>query len=137
MDVALLSQDQRLQLYSIKGHLPSKIVFHQSLSSIKGLLPCCGGGGQKAFYSFALVQTLDLGLEAWTKLNNRHDLMVIVVLYHILGDPPEVHPARLILEDPSGLLHDPNFQSEISSLNIQPVWGLSDLQLKRNIFFVS
>ena len=26
-------------------------------------------GGQKAFWSTALVQTLDLGLEAWTKLN--------------------------------------------------------------------
>ena len=26
--------------------------------------------GQNAFYIFALVQTLDLGLEAWTKLNN-------------------------------------------------------------------
>ena len=27
-------------------------------------------GGQKAFWSTALVQTLDLGLEASTKLNN-------------------------------------------------------------------
>ena len=27
------------------------------------------GGGQKAFQSSALVQTLDLGFEAWTKLN--------------------------------------------------------------------
>ena len=27
-------------------------------------------GGQKAFQSSALVQTLDFGLEAWTKLNN-------------------------------------------------------------------
>ena len=28
-----------------------------------------GGGGQKAFLNSALVQILDLGLEAWTKLN--------------------------------------------------------------------
>ena len=27
-----------------------------------------GGGGQKAFLNSALVQILDLGLEAWTKL---------------------------------------------------------------------
>ena len=29
-----------------------------------------GRGGKKTFKSFALFQTLDLGLEAWTKLNN-------------------------------------------------------------------
>ena len=28
-------------------------------------------GGQKVFKSSALVQTLDVGLEAWTKLNNK------------------------------------------------------------------
>ena len=33
-------------------------------------LAVVGGGGLKAFQSSALVQTLDLGLEAWTKLNN-------------------------------------------------------------------
>ena len=34
-----------------------------------------GGGGQKTFESSALVQTLDLRLEAWTKLNNKLSLM--------------------------------------------------------------
>ena len=37
-------------------------------SLLWGILPQYGG--QKVFYSSALVQTLDLGFEAWTNLNN-------------------------------------------------------------------
>ena len=42
------------------------------------------GGGQKAFKSSALVQTLDLGLEAWTKRNNLLFLRIELNTCHVM-----------------------------------------------------
>ena len=53
------------------SHLKSCSCRPKTLSKV-----CCGdgwvGGGRKAFQSSAMVKSLDLGLEAWTKLNKNN-----------------------------------------------------------------
>ena len=51
----------------------------QKFGLVGGRVGC--GGGQKAFQSSALVQTLDLRLEAWTKLNNKKCVNVILGVF--------------------------------------------------------
>ena len=57
------------QFLSLRQAYISDMSILLGLEPFQKLAVVGGGGGLKAFQSSALVQTLDLGLDAWTKLN--------------------------------------------------------------------
>ena len=66
--VQSLALDKHSSSLHIKYEPPPRLRAHSKVRC--GWVGGGDGDSQKAFLSSAWVQTLDLGLEAWTKLNN-------------------------------------------------------------------